>query len=138
MIVYENDRRRILRDCFTKDFARVNERGVEKSAGYSNVTFQPVLRVEHCDVKFFDRKILQPLSEYFVDVARTPYRHSFVALLSRHSPAELEGRVNGNGAGIANTRQTRERCHGLRRESPQRAARACQYLVANSDRGISL
>jgi len=108
MIVDENDRCRVLGDRFTKDLARVNERGIEKSASYSNVTFQPVLRVEHCDVKLFDGKILKLLSEDLVDVAWASHRDALVPLFSRHSAAKLECRVNRDCARVANTHQARE------------------------------
>ena len=62
MIVNENDRRRPLRDRFTKYFARMHERRIEQSARYRDVALQPVLRVEDRDVKLLDRKVLQPLA----------------------------------------------------------------------------
>ena len=100
--------RRILGDRFTKYFARVDERGVEKSARYSNVTLQPVLRVEHSHVELFDREILKLLSKDLVDVAGTSHRYALVAFFRGHSAAKLQRRVNSHCAGIANTRQTRE------------------------------
>jgi hypothetical protein len=97
-----------------------------------------VLRIENCNVEFLDRKILQTLPEDFVHVARTPNGNAFVALLTRHAPAELERGVDGNGASGAYAREARQGGDRLGRESPQGTVSARKNLVSNSNCGIVL
>jgi hypothetical protein len=114
MIVDENYRCGILRDCFAKNFAWMNQRRVEQAARYGDVAFESMLRIEYRDVKFFDRKILQSLSEDFMHVAWTTYWCSFVAILCRHSAAELERGVDCYCTCRSDTGETRQCCNRLR------------------------
>jgi hypothetical protein len=108
VIVNENYRRGILCNCFAKHFAGMHERRVEQPARYCNVALETVLRVEHSDVKFFDRKILQSLSEYFVHIARAADGHALITLLGGHSPAELERGMHRDRACITDATETGE------------------------------
>ena len=69
MIVDENDCRRSFGDRFPENFPRMHERRIEKPAGYRNVPLQPVLGVEYCDVKFFDRMWQGVTTEYDILVS---------------------------------------------------------------------
>jgi hypothetical protein len=133
VIVNENYRRSILSDCLTKYLPWMDERRVEQTAGYRDVALEPVLRVEHSNVKFFDWKILKPLTENLVYISRTTDGHTFIALLRRHPPAELERGMNGDGARSADASQTRQRSDGLRGQPAERAMRARKYFVADPD-----
>jgi len=114
VIVDENYRRGIFRDCFSKHLTRMNERRIQKSACYRNVPLQPMLGIEDSDVKFFHWKILQSLSEDFVHIARASDGNAFVTFLSRHATAELECSVHRNRSRIANSAEARERGDRLR------------------------
>ena len=63
MVVHEDDRRRPLGDRLPKHLARMHERRIENPARDRDVTLQPVLRVQHRDVKLLDRQVLQPRRE---------------------------------------------------------------------------
>jgi len=114
VIVDENYRRGIFRDCFSKHLTRMNERRIQKSACYRNVPLQPMLGIEDSDVKFFHWKILQSLSEDFVHIARASDGNAFVTFLSRHATAELECSVHRNRSRIANSAETCKRRDRLR------------------------
>ena len=96
MIVDENDSRRSLRDCFPEDFARMYQRRVQKSARYSYVALETVLRIEHGDVKLLNRKVFEPLREDLKDIPRPAHRRSFLSLLRRHASPQLERGVDTN------------------------------------------
>ena len=113
MIVDENYRRRVLRNCLAKNFARMYERRVEQAPGYGDVAFQSMLRIQNCHMKFFYRQILQSLSKYFVHIAWTPDRLALCTFLGSHSATELECRVNRYCPCIANTWYTGKRSDGL-------------------------
>jgi hypothetical protein len=137
MIVNQNYRRCVFRDCFAKNFSRMNERRVEKATRYRYVALESVLRVEHRHMKFFDRKILQSLAEYFVDIARTAHRNSFVAILRRHAPTELECGVHCYRAGVADSIQCSESRNRLCRQPTQGTSGARKDFVAEADGGIA-
>ena len=63
MIVNQYDCRRPLRDRLSEDFPRMHQRRVQEPARYRNVALEPMLRIEHGDVKFFDGQIFQALRE---------------------------------------------------------------------------
>jgi len=114
VIVNENYRRRILGDRLTKYFTGMHERRVEQPTRYCNVPLQPMLGIQNSDVKFFDWKILESLSEDFVHIPRAADRNSFVTFLCSHATAELERGVHRNCSRIADSVETRERSNRLR------------------------
>jgi hypothetical protein len=63
MVVHQDDRRRPLGDRFPEDLARMHEGRGENPARDRHVPFEPMLRVQHRDVKFLDRQILEPWRE---------------------------------------------------------------------------
>ena len=138
MIVNQNDRRCILGDCFTKHFARMYERRVEQAARYGYVALEPVLRIQDGHVEFLDWKILELLAEDLVHIARPADGYAVLAFLRRHSPAELECRVNRNSTCGSYTFERGKSRDGLRRQSPQRSVRAGKYVVPDPDRRVAL
>src|SRR4051812_27062706 len=74
MIVDENDRRRSLGDRLAEYLARMHEGRIEYAARDRDVSFEPMLRVEHGHVELFDRQIFHSRSEVFDDVARRTHR----------------------------------------------------------------
>jgi len=119
VIVNQNDCCRSLRDRFPKNFSRMYERRVEKAARYCDVALKPMLRVEDRDVKLLDRKILEPLREDLVDVARPAHGCSFLPFLCRHAPSQLERGMDTNRTSRSYTTYTREGRDGLGREQAQ-------------------
>ena len=136
VIVNENYRRRIFGNCLTEHLTWVHQRGIQKPSRYGDVPLQPMLGVEDGDVKLFDWKILQSLSEYLMHITRTAYGHTFISLFGSHSAAELECGVHRNRSRIANSAETRECRHRLGREPPKRSMRAREDLVADSNRRV--
>jgi hypothetical protein len=53
-----------------------------------------MLRVENRHVKFFNGKILQSRAEDFLHIPRAADWNAVVAVFCRHSPSQLERRVN--------------------------------------------
>jgi len=135
MIVDQDDSRCSLGDRFPKDLTRMNERRIEKPAGYGDVALEPVLGVEHRDVKFFDRKILQTLGENLEDVARPPHWRPFLPLLRRHAPSQLEGCMDTNRTSRSYTPHAGKGRYRLRRQKSQRSPTSGKYLLADPDRG---
>jgi hypothetical protein len=111
----------------------MHERRIEQPARYGDITLESVLRVEHCDVKFFDGKILQSLSEDFVHIPRTPHGRTLIPLFRSHSPTQLQRCVHRDCASGSYTGKTSQRSNGLRRQSTQRSPRARENLVADSN-----
>src|SRR4051794_388832 len=70
MIVDENDRRRTLGDRLAEDLAWMHEGRIENAARDRDISFEPMLRVEHRHMELFDRKIFHSRSEVLDDVAR--------------------------------------------------------------------
>src|SRR5687768_980362 len=99
MVVDEDDRGRPLRDRLPKHFARVNEGRIKNTTRDRYVTLQPVLRVEDGHVKLFDGEILEPVSEDRDDILRRTDRGRLVPRFSRHTSAQLEGRVDHDRLG---------------------------------------
>src|SRR5688572_33351461 len=102
----------------------MDERRVQESARHGDVALEPMLRVEYCDMKFFDGKILETLPENLMDVARASHRYAFVALLRCHAPAELERSVDRNGACRAGAGPCRPGSQRLPIKPPERTVRA--------------
>jgi hypothetical protein len=67
-----------------------------------------MLRIQNCNVEFLDRKILQLVPEYLMHIARAADGNTVLAILDRHSAAELERRVNLHRSRIANSCQRRQ------------------------------
>jgi hypothetical protein len=89
-----------------------------------------MLRVENRNMKLFDRKILEPLPEDLMHIPRPPDRNSILTLFSRHSAAELKRRMNRDCSRVSYTFQCCKSRHRLRGQSPQRAMRARENLMA--------
>jgi hypothetical protein len=134
MIVDEYDRRRPLGDRFPEHLARVHEGGVQDAARHRDVALQPVLRVEHRDVKLLDRQVLEPRREQIEDVSRRADRRALLPRLRRQAPPQLEGRVYGDRTGCSNPGQRSQRRHRLRGEPPERPVAGRQHRVPHADR----
>jgi len=138
MIVDENDCRRSFGDRFPENFPRMHERRIEKPAGYRNVPLQPVLGVEYCDVKFFDRQIFEPLREDLEHIARPPHRRAFLPFFSRHPSSQLEGGVDTNSTSRSYAPNAGEGGDGLSGEEPKRAPAPRKYLLPDAERRSTL
>jgi hypothetical protein len=134
MIVDENDCRRSFRDRFPEHFSRMHERRVEKSTRYGDVALQSMLGVEHCDVKLFNRQILQTLGEYLVDVARPSNRRALLAFFGGHPPSQLERRVYTNRTSRSHASNAGKRRYRLGGEQSQGPATRRQDLLADAER----
>src|SRR5207247_1072188 len=134
VIVDENDCRRSLRDRFPEHLAGMDERRVEKPAGYRNVALESVLRIEHGNVKLLDREILQTLRKDLVDVAGPAHRRALLPFFGSHPPTQFQRRVDTHGTSRSDTPYARESGHRLRREQPQRTSATRKYLLSYSKR----
>ena len=117
-----------------KHLSRMHERGIEQAASHRDVALEPMLRIEDGDVKLLHRKILQPLREDLVHVARPSDRRAFLARLGRHSPAQLERGVDTNRTSRSNSPHARERCDRLRRQQPERPSASGKNFLPDSYR----
>jgi hypothetical protein len=133
VIVDQNDRRGPLRDRFPKYFSRMHERGIEQPTSHSNVALESMLRVEDRDVKFLDRKILEPLGEDLVDIARPAHGRSFLPLFSGHAPSQLEGGVDTNRTSRSHAADAGKGRHRLRGKQPQRSSARGEYFLSYSE-----
>jgi hypothetical protein len=133
MIVDENDRGRSFRDRLPKHFSRMNERRIEEAASYGDVALEPVLRIEDGDVKLLHRKILQTLRKDLEHIARPAHGCSFLSLLNRHAPAQLERGMDTNRTSRSYTAHTGESGHRLSGEQPERAAAAGENVLSYSE-----
>ena len=114
MIVDQYYRGGIFGDRFAKYFAGMDERRVEQTSRYCNVTLETVLRIENRNVKLFDRKILKAGTENLVYIAGTANGDSVLAIFCRHATAKLERRVNRDRTRVADAGERCERGNRLR------------------------
>jgi hypothetical protein len=116
----------------------MDEGGIEETARYGDVAFQPVLRVEDRDVKLLHRKILEPLGKDLVDIPRPAHGRSFLPLFSGHAPSQLERGMDTNSTSRSYAADTGEGRDRLRRKQPQRSAARRKYFLSNCKGGPTL
>jgi len=116
----------------------MNERRIKKPARDGNVPFQPVLGVEHSDVKFFDRQIFEPLGEYLEHVARPSNGRAFLAFLRGHAPSQLESGVDTNSTSRSYATHGGEGGNRPGGQNSQRSAAGREYFLADTERGSAL
>jgi len=116
MIVNQDDCRRSFRYRFSEYFPRMYERRIEKPARYRDVALEPVLRIEHRDVKLFHRQVFEALREYLEHVTRPTHRCSFLSFFRSHASPQLESRMDTNSTSRSYASQAGQGRDGLGRE----------------------
>jgi hypothetical protein len=138
VIVDEDYRGRALGDRLTEYLPGMHEGGIQKSSRHGDVALEPVLGVEHGDVEFFYREILQLLSENVKDISRPTDRGAFLSFLGCHSAAELECRMYADCTSRSHAGHSGKSGDGLRGEKPERAAAGRQDLLPDAERRPAL